>query len=253
MLFKIIFYSAFVYLAGCSQLAEKSCMESKVELQAYKDGAAGLANRHHRLKKKCDGSAALKKRYDEAYKKGSLEFCSAKRGREQAGLGLRKERICLDAPKYNEGYLETLKTTCTKQKARNDAKKLLNSDNRLCLVIPNYKKMYLFHLQKSCSYKKGYSIGLSKRNIDKRCIDTQKAKSFQNGYAAGLSQSYKNDNLKAQKEIFKKNSIRKKLKNSLSKLKKPKEIQLKKIELNVLESQILELEHFIERNKRFIK
>jgi len=252
MSFKIIFFILPLVLTSCSQLSKKECQKSRVEESAFKHGAEGASNRLHRIKKKCKKDSNLETIYNSAYKEGLIRFCSKNRGEEQASLGLEKEVACLISPAYKTGHLSKLDSICTVQKARIDARKLLNSDNRICLQISKYKKSYLYHLKKHCSYSKGYSIGLEQKEIDQNCKDSKNLKQFQQGHKAGLSKSYKNDNIKLQKVISKLKTQRKSLKAKKINLQDPKSVRQHKIELNVLESKLLDAEHQIEKNTRFI-
>jgi hypothetical protein len=252
MAFKIIFYILPLVLISCSQLSKESCQKSSVEAKAKKDGSEGTANRYSRLKKKCGVSPDLESSYNRAYTNGLNNFCSYSRGEEQAELGLEKETTCLVSSKYEEGYLKKLESICDVQKARVDARKLLNSDNRICLLIPKYKNSYIYHLKKQCSYKKGFSIGLLKKGIDHNCKDSPSFPRFKKGHSAGLSEGYRIENQDLQKSVVKLQTDRKPLQLKLAQSTEPETVQKNKIKLNVLESKILELEHQIEKNKRFI-
>jgi len=252
MAFKILFYFLSLALISCSNISKVDCQKSSVAASALRDGSEGTANRFNRVKKKCSDKPGLESIYKESYNKGLLNFCSYARGEEQAHLGLEKEFACTISPKYKEGYLQKLESICDSQKAKVDARKLLNSDNRICLLVPKYKNSYIYHLKKQCSYKKGYSIGSLKKDIAQNCKDSPSFANFKKGYSAGLSNGYQLENNNLQKSIIKLQKKRKPLQLELAKSTKPDEFQKKKIELNVLESKILEFEHQIEKNKRFI-
>lgn len=249
---KILFHILPLVLISCSQLSKEECQKSRLEIQAAQNGAAGTANRYHRIEKKCKGNAQLKEAYKSFYTSGLLKFCSFQRGQEQASLGLEQESACSVSSAYKNGYFKELESICDVEKAKGDARKLLNSDNRLCLLVPKYNETYILQLKKQCSYKKGYSIGIVKKDVDQNCKDSTTLKDFKRGYAAGLSKAYQIENKNLHKEADKLQDQRKPLQIKIEQKNSPEEVQKNKIDLNVLESKILELEHQIEKNKRFI-
>jgi|GEM_PF-2718298 len=252
MSLKIIFLILPLVVTSCSQLAKKECQKSRVQELAHKHGAEGASNRLNRIQKKCKKNSNLETIYNSAYKEGLISFCSKNRGEEQASLGLEKEVACLISPAYKAGHLSKLDSICTVQKARVDARKLLNSDNRICLQISKYKRSYLYHLKKHCSYSKGYSIGLEQKELNQNCKDSKNLKQFKAGHKDGLVKSYKQENKRLQKIIYSLKAQRKSL--SLEKVDQEniKSVQEHKVRLNVLESKLLDAEHQIEQNMGFI-
>jgi len=252
MAFKILFYILPLVLVSCSQLSKEECQKSSVAQTAFENGAGGTVNRYYRLKRKCKKNDELESVYNKSYASGLLKFCTLERGIEQASLGLKKETSCLSSTKYTDGYLKELERFCNTSKAKTDARKLLNSDNRLCLLVPKYKRAYLNYLTKQCSYKKGYSIGLLKKDIDQNCKDAKNFSAFEKGYKNGLSRGYEIENRSLQKSVLKLQSKRTALQKKISRTDSPEKNQKNRIDLNVLESKVLGLEHQIEKNKRFI-
>lgn len=242
-------------LGGCSLTKKQDCQKSSVQAFGLKDGQNGFSKRFDHIFVSCKDPSDLKSLYSFSYTKGLERFCTRARGEEQASLGLSKEAVCKNVAAYSSGYTDFLKKECNSKKAISDAAKLFNNDNRLCLTIPVYKKKYLQRLKRTCSFNRGKELGKNKKKIGQKCSDSKTSNLFKRGHRAGLSQVFKAENKKIRIKISKLKTKRKNLKKNLSlklKAQDTQSIQKIRIELNVLESKILELEYKIETNKKQI-
>ncbi len=240
-------------LTACSSKSKKSCREIQVSDKAYTRGLQGSSPIADLTLKNCSKNTELQNVYTNAYSKGVDDFCSFERGVEQADLGLEKEKICFDDESYIKGFTETLEKKCSYELARNDASKKLTSSNSLCRKIRVYNKKYEQELKKKCSYSYGKKLGYLKKSIKTLCLDSPTRKSFETGFKKGLSRFYIEENLRVSNEIrtlSRKRGLLKKQKNT-SKLNEEKiKINLK---INKIESEILNLQSKLEKNKKFIQ
>jgi hypothetical protein len=239
---------------SCSLGQRSACTEAVIISKGFEAGQKGALNQSSYLLSRCSQKKDFKKKstlYEANYKKGLSQFCSRQRGIEQAQYGLKKEAVCTNFKKYSEGHQYFLKTNCTVQKAKKDAKSLRVISNIECLKIPSYKKAYFLKLQKNCNYKKGAELGYLKKSTEDVCHGIKNRTTFLRGYKNGLKNHYRNNNLKITKKIKSLNKKRAQLKIKLASLKKSEDIkslQEVRTRLNVVESNLLNLKHEFEKN-----
>lgn len=253
--FKTLLLAVTLAATGCQTGSKTNCSATKALEKGFLNGKRGASNQSTAVFAKCSKKKNLVQIYNQKYSEGLLFFCTHQRGFSQAEYGLPKESVCTYVEDYKKGHQDFLNKHCTTLKAKEDAKSLLKNDNSECLNIASYKKTYSFHLQKNCSYKRGQELGLAKKNIDMICNQIKNRKDFVLGYKKGLSLFYKKDNKVIKQEISKIKKQRESVKIKFARAKRKREIdkiQKYRIELNVLESKILNLEHQFEENKKRI-
>jgi hypothetical protein len=236
---------------SCQSGEAYKCSERSIKRLGGFHGIQGMADLSKKVIEKCPNP-----KYKRIYKSSYIEqlslFCSKDRGMFQAQLGLELEEICVEHPNYTSGYMDFLKSRCSKQQALDDVRSQLSSSNNLCKKINAYKAHYFRELKKNCTYSKGKQIGLQTKSIENICLDSSSLKSFKRGYKRGLSIAYQKKNRTISKKLLSLRSDRTEIKNRLTQVSdRDTKISLK-IELNKLESQILSLQSELESNKAFI-